>query len=250
MLLQPRPLVPFTLPRLVRHAPPVSYADRVLALSPIAYWKLDETSGTTAFDSSGNGYDGTYSGVTLNAATAPDGSPAPAFDGVNDFVNVYGTGFASAFNHDEGTLLVFAKVANSGVWTDGTLRRIASFAVNNSNRVIIWKNSTANQVEVFYVANNVSKSVTRTGASFTDFFPVAITWSKSADQVRMYVSGSQNGSTQTGLGSWTGSLATTLATIGATSTSGNNPFHGSIAHVAVFDYALNASQIADVAVAA
>lgn len=39
----------------------------ILAQSPVGYWKLDETSGTTAIDSSGNGRNGTYAGTyTLN----------------------------------------------------------------------------------------------------------------------------------------------------------------------------------------
>lgn len=38
-------------------------ASAILALSPLGYWKLDETGGTTATDSSGNGRSGTYSGT-------------------------------------------------------------------------------------------------------------------------------------------------------------------------------------------
>ena len=56
--------------------PGLSYstlAEAILSLSPVAYWKLDETSGTTATDSSGNGHHGTYTGtVTLNNR---DGAP-------------------------------------------------------------------------------------------------------------------------------------------------------------------------------
>lgn len=38
----------------------MSYSSEVLADSPLLYWKLDETSGTTAADSSGNGRNGTH----------------------------------------------------------------------------------------------------------------------------------------------------------------------------------------------
>jgi hypothetical protein len=49
------------------HAAAVSrYASTVLADHPLGYWRLGESSGTTAFDSSGNGHNGTYvGGVTL-----------------------------------------------------------------------------------------------------------------------------------------------------------------------------------------
>ena len=42
------------------------WTDAVAALSPYLWWKLDETSGTTAADSSGNSLAGTYSSATLN----------------------------------------------------------------------------------------------------------------------------------------------------------------------------------------
>jgi hypothetical protein len=49
--------------------PGVSYLATVLADSPLAYWKLDETTGTNAADSSGNGHAGTYEGSpTLGVA--------------------------------------------------------------------------------------------------------------------------------------------------------------------------------------
>lgn len=40
-----------------------AYANEVLADSPLLYWRLGETSGVTAVDSSGNGRDGTYMGT-------------------------------------------------------------------------------------------------------------------------------------------------------------------------------------------
>lgn len=49
-------------------APPASsYYDLVMSHSPLGYWRLGETSGTTAADISGNGRNGTYTGTyTLN----------------------------------------------------------------------------------------------------------------------------------------------------------------------------------------
>src|SRR5215469_8556155 len=54
------------------------YSNAVISLNPVGFWPLNETSGTTAFDVSGNGNNGTYqSGVTLGAA----GVPNPPFVG-------------------------------------------------------------------------------------------------------------------------------------------------------------------------
>ena len=66
----------------------MAYADEVLADSPIAYYRLNETSGTTAADSSGYGRNGTYSstGVTLGSAglLTGDSDKAAYFDPATD----------------------------------------------------------------------------------------------------------------------------------------------------------------------
>jgi hypothetical protein len=52
-----------------------------MSYAPAGYWKLDETSGTTAVDSSGNARNGTYtgSGYVLADARGPDGANYPTF---------------------------------------------------------------------------------------------------------------------------------------------------------------------------
>jgi hypothetical protein len=49
-----------------------------------AYWKFDEGSGSTAYDSSGHGYHGEINGASW---TTGNSSYALLFDGINDFVN-------------------------------------------------------------------------------------------------------------------------------------------------------------------
>ena len=53
-------------------------------------WKLDETSGLTAADSSGNGNDGTLNNMTGNEWTTGPVEGALAFDGNNDFIDGIG----------------------------------------------------------------------------------------------------------------------------------------------------------------
>src|SRR5213592_584293 len=58
---------------------PPSYKASVLADHPVAYWRLDEATGTVMVDASGNGNDGAYAGaVTLGqpGALASDGDTA------------------------------------------------------------------------------------------------------------------------------------------------------------------------------
>ncbi|REJ97104.1 MAG: hypothetical protein DWQ35_02475 [Planctomycetota bacterium] len=69
------------------------------------HWALDETSGTTAADSSGAGNDGTLSGTTFTSSSVsvcPTGSTGLSLDGTNDYVDLpdldfdYSGGFSIA----------------------------------------------------------------------------------------------------------------------------------------------------------
>jgi hypothetical protein len=58
----------------------VAYAAAVLADSPVGYWRLGESSGTTMTDSSGNGHDGTYVNTpTLGQTGAVPGNTSALF---------------------------------------------------------------------------------------------------------------------------------------------------------------------------
>jgi hypothetical protein len=72
-------------------APIGTYNDEVMADSPGVYWKLDEASGVSVNDSSGNNRGATYAGVpTLNQASLlSDGTgKSVIFDGSNDRVHI------------------------------------------------------------------------------------------------------------------------------------------------------------------
>jgi hypothetical protein len=69
----------------------VTYEEEVLADTPLAYYRLDDTTLPVAKDTSGNGNDGTYvGGVTLGAAGALTGDPdkAISLDGTSGYVDV------------------------------------------------------------------------------------------------------------------------------------------------------------------
>jgi hypothetical protein len=66
-----------------------SYVASVLADTPVAYYRLDDTTGTTARDVTKHGYDGTYEGgVTLGVPGVLTDDTAAAFDGTSGIVRV------------------------------------------------------------------------------------------------------------------------------------------------------------------
>jgi hypothetical protein len=76
---------------------PSTYEQAVMSLSPIAFWPLDEASGTTAFDVIG-GNNGTYAGTYVLGQTGPGntffgGDVAALFDGSSGHVDIPGGPF-------------------------------------------------------------------------------------------------------------------------------------------------------------
>ena len=250
MLRQPRPSVfngvPFTFPFTGK-----SYAQRILNTQPaslIALWGLGEASGTTAANAEGTtARDGTYlNGVTLNAATFSDGTPAPSFDGSDDGVNVYSSSISSAFNHDEGTQFCWLKVSGAGVWSDGVTRYLMNFRLDFNNRIYMDKTGGLNALQFVYLAGGVLIGVTvPDAAGSTGWIPIAMTWSKAADEMKGYINGVQVGTTQTGLPTWAGSgLASSNTCLAALNTTGANSWNGYMKYATVWNKPLTASEIA------
>lgn len=80
------PLVPTACHRLV---PTADYRTTVLADSPVGYWKLDDATGTTAVDSSGNAHDGTYeNSPTLGVSPLITTGNAVTFNGSTQDVSI------------------------------------------------------------------------------------------------------------------------------------------------------------------
>lgn len=66
-----------------------SYAEIILADRPLGYWKLDETAGAIARDSSGKGHDGKIQGgVQLGGAGIAPGNHSAGFDGATGHVEL------------------------------------------------------------------------------------------------------------------------------------------------------------------
>lgn len=146
------------------------------------------------------------------------------------------------FNGAEGTLLIWAKVANAGVWTDGLSRFVVRLAVDANNWIKLFK-YTDNFLYWQYKAAGTLKSV---NAALTPsaFFCMAMAWSKSGDALKAYYGGSQQGATQVGLGTWAGALDATGATIGSSSLVPTDLWFGNIAMAALWSRALIPAQVA------
>jgi len=178
-------------------------------------------------------------GVTLGATASGHLTNAYSFDGTNDLGNIYSPELNSVLNQSEGSLVAWAKVSGSGIWTDGTTHYIAFLQADSSNRLILLKSSTNNTISFNYTSGGTTSQVTSTSiGGSTSWFQLVITWSKADDQVKAFINGAQVGSTQTGLGTWVGNLTSTSVTLGANSSSGTNPWSGMINDVRLYSRVL------------
>jgi len=226
----------------------MSYINKVLGYSPIAYWPLNEASGTTANCYVDSNQDGTYSSDVSTWPTGPgigDGSTAPQADGTNDYVDVYSATLASVFDTELGSLICWVRVANSGVWTDGNWRNPFRIGADADNCIQSYKLPNGG-------ADNLAKEVMRGGTwngaptttTTTDWFFLGITWDKSGNQTAYHFN-TTRGTYACG-GSWSGALNSAHCVLGASTTS-TGRWHGSYAHFAIFDYVLSQAELEDLA---
>lgn len=179
----------------------------------LAYYPLDEESGTVATDRSGNGRNGTYANVTLSNAVGPSGKKIPRFTGTNgESINIAAAG--SVLPATEGFMWAWGKAFNAAVWTDGIVRQLLYFLVNGTNYVLINKQSANNSMRGLRAAGGTGDGVSPTMQP-SGLFHFGISWSDSGGRVRVYRNGEQTGGDQTGLGTWAGTVATSLIGAGA-----------------------------------
>jgi hypothetical protein len=154
-----------------------SYRDTVLGESSLAsYWRLGETSGTTAADSKGTA-NGTYvNGVTLSAlgAVANDANPAATFNGTNQRVSLPALASAADFSIEGWSYLTNASSTNNTVYgTNANVRIMARPGTSGTTAAYagVWLNGTEYYLQPNSPASNVNTWVhwvlTRQGNTLT-----------------------------------------------------------------------------------
>lgn len=219
------------------------YSSVILADSPLAYWRLNEASGTTAADSSGNAHNGTISGaVTLGAAGLVAGA---------------GSDTAYSFDGTAGTPGQVLTAWNPSGYSAFSVEAWVNFStiVSGSNpRLIVNSHDDftgTSGFELFYdvggagfhwtVGNGSATGNVVGGAiTFGATYHVVGTWDGAT--VRLYVNGQQVGTPGTLSG---GTLAAGPANVGLGYSSDYNGDYltGALDEVAVYGAALTPTQV-------
>lgn len=133
-------------------------SDAILALSPAGYWRLGETSGSVAADSSGNSRDGSYNGTyTLGAdSLAPSDTDDKALGiASGGYVSVPNT---SAIDHGVA-FTFFCRFLRNTDTTNYTIFHKGDFGVSGQQGVNLYCKSGTNDVAVYWYNGSWFESV-------------------------------------------------------------------------------------------
>ena len=226
----------------------VNLAGTILSYNPIAYWPLNELAGATAvnYGSIGAAGNGTYTGVDLAQIAAPGGGLAPLWSGA-DICNIYSAALNAAFNGQLGSMSIWWKVLNAGVWTDATNRIMFMLSPDGANKVSLDKPATDNTVDTLYVAGGTpAVGLGTTAYNNTNWNCSTCTFSKVANAVIFYVNGTPV-ATSVILGTYVGALSAVRCSIGAlTPAAPVAPWSGYLAQCAVWNSVLTPAQVTSI----
>ena len=227
--------------------------ERMQSSSFVGLWPLIEESGTVAYDISPNGYNGVSSGLLRSniqrGFLAPDGGKCAQFDGSASYINLY-----AAVTKDPsaiGSISLWAATPQANL-AGTTKMQLIKLGVDNDNNLEIAFDTTAYRFSGSYEGGGTTDVATSLQYNKTDYGPdwhqFGLTWTKAGDAMKFYVDGLQQGSTQTGLDTWTGNMAATLMVLGSSVTTGADWLTGYIARLGIWSVLLTADEMADLAV--
>lgn len=224
------------------------YWERVRDAEPghlVGLWRMNESTGTTVIDSSGNGFDGAYAGVTLAGTTGPDGEAAALLDGVNDYASLHGAGLIAALGtFTDFTLMMWLRVPDGSYWTDGDARYIALLWGGDANNYMaFYKTTNDNELRFFYLADGGVFFDVTIPVDLTGWFCVAVKLGADGLGLKAFLNGVQVDE-YFGISSW-GGWPLSVFNVGAGLA---GPYWaGGMALVTLWDTALNSTILADLA---
>jgi hypothetical protein len=222
-----------------------TFAESVITNNALAYWRLDETAGPTAFDYAG-GFNGTYLANSLPAQTGPQPPDFLGFESSNTGVGINPGGIIQdqswvtvpALNMITNAITVVAwvnPVQNQQAWT-------GIFMTRSGISGGLGFSGTAN--ELAYTWNNDSTWVYHSGLIVPNNQLSMVAMVMTAANTTLYV-----GNTNSGLISWFNPLTNAVqswtgsAMIGDDQNATGRAYAGLIDEVAVFNHSLSPAAI-------
>src|SRR3990167_2897975 len=163
-------------------------------------WHLPDGTTLSVADSTSNTNNGTNNSATAATGKIDGGA---ATDGTSQYVDV--VAIAGEFSGTAGTASFWINSTESRSFRD--MLHFRDDTGGNNHEVSFYRNSSGSVVRK-YLAGGTSSSVSESASNILDgsWHNIVMTWNKNADEMKVYTDGAQVGSTQTGLGTWSGTL--------------------------------------------
>ncbi|NTV30970.1 DUF2341 domain-containing protein [candidate division WWE3 bacterium] len=210
------------------------------APDPIAYYKLDEKTGTTSvYDSSGNGFTGTMNSLSSDDWVTGKYGAALDFDAVNDSVSIADNDAFSVNTTNQLSVMGWVYVDS----LTSLIEPISKGAGSNYEWFIRVDNSN-NSVRAYLTTSSGADYLTALGTSNTftvgAWNHIAMTANLSIPELRLYVNGVNIATGTTPSGSYTNGTA--QVRIGERA-DGSRDLDGIVDDVKIYNYARTARQI-------
>lgn len=211
-----------------------SYESVILGDAPVAFWQLNDSSGTIAADVSGNAYNGTYTGTFTLAQPSimPHGSGASLQLGGFGYVALPSVTALNALNHPL-SLEFWIKTS-----TPTTAMYMLGLGSNGSAGIAL--STVVSQRFTFGYVSVVNNANSTTALSANTSYYCVVTVDSSGN-ITFYVNG-----TAAGTGTTSGNTGSGPGAIGVYSgNTGIYAYTGYIQNVAVYNYALSSTKISN-----
>lgn len=161
-----------------------NYSDAVLANTPLGYWRLGESGGSTFADSSGNGHTLTFSAGVTTGADGPlrDGNAAATFDGTANAKAVTSSGVNTWFGD---TTLSFEAWVYNAAWEAATHEMVISLGAAHYLSV-----NLAKPIMALTLSSGLKTNQATAAISAGAWHHLVTTWA-SGEPLRLYVDGAE-----------------------------------------------------------
>jgi hypothetical protein len=219
------------------YTPPAnSYEASVVGTGPIAYWRLNETSGTVAFDNIG-GYDSTHTGGVTVGQPGPRPPAFPGFESGNDAIMFDGTTGSSS---SPGVSLLNNRTNFTLCgWINPTV--IAQGGFFGQNDIFEFRFLNGTTIELWTPKGSIDYGF---GTSITAGQWYFLTARATSNTLALYINGQVVATATSTATSGYGSSAFPFLLSGNTSGNGDPSINGLMDEIAVFPRALSDNEIA------
>lgn len=221
----------------------VPFGDKIAALSPSWWLKMNETSGTTITDYGTFAQNATFTAGSgaLGQAGIGDGGTSILFDGTA--TQVAAAGVPVLTMPAAGTMMIWCKFA-AATWTDGTSDTIRLDRTDTNNYVRLGKGSTNNILAYgIDMGGTADRLINLTATATTDWFLFAGTWDGSGIAAYQVLKGGTLAASDTAAATGTWATGTAVWQLGFA----GQYIKGNFAHMLVIPSKLSQTQLQDLA---